>query len=75
MSENLPTPSDFQQTYERIKGILDEARAKAYRAINTAMVTAYWEIGRAIVEQEQQGQQRAEYGKGPAGRAFPTPNC
>ena len=28
------------------------------------MVAAYWEIGRAIVEQEQQGQQRAEYGKG-----------
>ena len=27
-------------------------------------VTAYWEIGRAVVEQEQQGQQWAEYGKG-----------
>ena len=28
---------------------------RAYRAINTAMVAAYWEIGRIIVEQEQQG--------------------
>ncbi len=63
-SESLPTPSGFEQTYERIKAILDEARARAYRAINTAMVRAYWEIGRLIVEQEQQGQQRAEYGRG-----------
>ena len=59
----LPTPTGFQQTYERIKAILSEARARAYRAINTAMVAAYWEIGRVIVEQEQQGQQRAEYGR------------
>jgi len=61
--EILPTPTGFQQTYERIKAILSEARARAYRAINTAMVAAYWEIGRVIVEQEQQGQQRAEYGR------------
>jgi predicted nuclease of restriction endonuclease-like (RecB) superfamily len=64
MSEMLPTPSGLQQTYEQIKTILTEARARAHRAINTAMVAAYWEIGRVIVEQEQQGQQRAEYGKG-----------
>jgi predicted nuclease of restriction endonuclease-like (RecB) superfamily len=64
MTENLPTLADFQQTYAQIKAILTEARNRAYRAINTAMVAAYWEIGRVIVEQEQQGQQRAEYGKG-----------
>jgi len=64
MSGTLPTPPDFQQTYERIKGILNEARAEAYRAINTAMVAADWEVGRVIVEQQQQGRQRAEYGKG-----------
>ncbi len=64
MSETPPTSSGFQQTYERIRAILSEARAQAYRAINTAMVAAYWEIGRVIVEEEQQGQRRAEYGKG-----------
>ena len=64
MSENLPTPSGIQQTYERIRAILSEARARTNRAINTAMVTAYWEIGRVIVEEEQQGERRAEYGKG-----------
>lgn len=62
-SESVPAPSGFEQTYERIKAILDEARARAYRAINTAMVAAYWEIGRVIIEVEQQGQQRAEYGR------------
>ncbi len=64
MSETLPTPSGFHQVYERIRAILNEARDRAYRAINTAMVAAYWEIGRVIVEEEQQGQQRAEYGRG-----------
>jgi predicted nuclease of restriction endonuclease-like (RecB) superfamily len=63
VSETLPAPSDFQHTYERIRAILDDARARAYRAINTAMVAAYWEVGRVIVEEEQQGQQRAEYGQ------------
>ena len=60
----MPTPSCIQQTYQRIRSILSEARAGAYRAINAAMVAAYWEIGRVIIEEEQQGQQRAGYGKG-----------
>jgi len=63
MSDLLTATSGFEQTYERIRAILDEARSRAYRAINTAMVTAYWEIGRVIVEEEQRGQQRAEYGR------------
>jgi len=63
MSDTPLASSGFRQTYERIKNILSEARAQAYRAINTAMVAAYWEIGRIIVEEQQQGQQRAEYGK------------
>ncbi|MBN2578054.1 MAG: hypothetical protein JXB10_03605 [Pirellulales bacterium] len=64
MNEQLPTTPGFEQTCQRIKTILAEVRQNAYRAINVAMVTAYWEIGRITVEQEQQGQERAEYGKG-----------
>ena len=64
MSDDLPTSTGVQQIYQRIKAILSDARARAYRAINTAMVAAYWEIGRVIVEEEQQGRERAEYGKG-----------
>jgi DUF1016 N-terminal domain len=57
-----PTP-DFEQAYERIRAVLVDARNHAYQAINAAMVAAYWEIGRAIVEEEQRGQERADYGK------------
>ncbi len=46
-----------------IKSILSQARQKAYIAINSAMVEAYWNIGRRIVEEEQNGADRAEYGK------------
>jgi len=49
--------------YDRIRSILDEARKQSWQAVNTAMLLAYWEIGRAIVEEEQQGEVRAEYGK------------
>ncbi len=48
--------------YGRIQAILAEARSQAWRAVNSAMVAAYWEIGRAIVEDEQHGRGRAEYG-------------
>lgn len=46
-----------------VKEILKNARQKAYTAINSAMVEAYWKIGRRIVEEEQSGRERAEYGK------------
>ena len=47
--------------YNRIKEILSSARAKAYSAVNFAMVEAYWEIGKSIVE-KQGGNATAEYG-------------
>ena len=49
--------------YIQIKQILDEARKQAYRSINSVMVQAYWNIGKLIVEEEQKGKNRAEYGK------------
>lgn len=45
-----------------IKAILTAARMKVYNTINSAMVEAYWHIGKRIFEEEQQGQERAEYG-------------
>lgn len=48
--------------YDNIKTVLDTAKAKAYSAVNFAMVEAYWNIGRLIVE-KQDGENRAEYGK------------
>ncbi|MBR5841615.1 MAG: DUF1016 domain-containing protein, partial [Bacteroidaceae bacterium] len=49
--------------FAEIRQILINARKTAYKAVNFAMVTAYWNIGRLIVEDEQQGNTRAEYGK------------
>jgi len=46
-----------------IKLILEKARQKAYSAINTAMVEAYWLVGQRIVQEEQNGKERAAYGK------------
>ncbi|MBQ2808963.1 MAG: DUF1016 family protein [Bacteroidaceae bacterium] len=46
-----------------IRNIIIEARHKAYSAINTAMVEAYWLTGKRIVEEEQGGKERADYGK------------
>ncbi len=43
--------------------IIEEGRKKAYQAINTSMVEAYWLAGKRIVEEELQGQERAAYGK------------
>lgn len=46
-----------------ISELLDSARKQAKTAVNLSMVYAYYEIGRRIYEEEQQGKERAEYGK------------
>ena len=49
--------------YREIRAVLEAARTGAYRAVNTAMVQAYWQVGRLIVENEQGGRKRAAYGE------------
>ena len=49
--------------YNDIRAILKKARTQACTAVNSAMVQAYWNIGRRIVEEEQKGKARAEYGQ------------
>jgi predicted nuclease of restriction endonuclease-like (RecB) superfamily len=49
--------------YSDIKNILQKARDNAYRQVNFIMVEAYWNIGKQIVLQEQNGEDRAKYGK------------
>lgn len=46
-----------------IKQIIERAQREAFSSINKAMIQAYWMLGRRIVEQEQGGAARAEYGK------------
>jgi hypothetical protein len=48
---------------EDVRSILRQARGQVYAAANAAMVQAYWQIGHRIVEEEQGGATRAEYGR------------
>ena len=57
------TISASSHLFAEIREVLVTARRTAYKAVNFAMVTAYWNVGRLIVEDEQQGNTRAEYGK------------
>lgn len=58
MSKQAPAPA----IYQRIRTILEAARAGVARTVNTTQVIANWLIGREIVEDEQQGKKRADYG-------------
>ena len=59
---NEPDIIHIDCLYQGIRTILSTAREQAYRAVNTTMVQSYWQIGKRIVEEEQQGAARAQYG-------------
>ena len=52
----------YQSVIDDVKGIISSGMESAYNATSRAMVLTYWNVGRRIVEQEQNGNQRAEYG-------------
>lgn len=52
-----------QDIYQDIRQIIERGRRQANRQVNLAMVQAYWLVGKRIVEEEQQGEVRATYGK------------
>jgi predicted nuclease of restriction endonuclease-like (RecB) superfamily len=60
MSEIEKTNIDF---YNKVVDLLKETRKSVVRTINKTMVLTYFEIGRIIVEEEQKGKSKAEYGK------------
>ncbi|XQC04655.1 DUF1016 N-terminal domain-containing protein [Arcobacter cryaerophilus gv. pseudocryaerophilus] len=49
--------------YQEIKELLYSAKNRVYQTINTTMTQTYFQIGKRIVEEEQGGETRAEYGK------------
>jgi predicted nuclease of restriction endonuclease-like (RecB) superfamily len=61
MSKELTQNIDI--LYQRIQDVLNQARERVYYTANFEMVQAYWNIGKLIVEEEQNGKERAEYGK------------
>ena len=52
----------YNNLLDNIGQTIETARQNAVKAVNTELVKANWEIGRHIVEFEQHGQERAEYG-------------
>jgi len=54
--------NEVSKIYSDIAELLNVARVKAYHAVNSIMVETYWKIGQRIVEEEQGGSSRAEYG-------------
>jgi predicted nuclease of restriction endonuclease-like (RecB) superfamily len=53
----------YSDIHEGIVALLQAARTASARSVNALMTASYWEIGRRIVEFEQQGETRAEYGE------------
>lgn len=59
----MSKPSLNNNLYKKIADLLSAAKQNVVRTVNQTMVYTYYEIGRMIVEDEQQGKERAEYGK------------
>lgn len=85
MRKKDKTQQNPEDLFGRIVIILEEARDNVVRVVNTQMVLAYWMIGREIVQELQNGAERAEYGKqvieelssrlnGKYGKGFSTSN-
>jgi predicted nuclease of restriction endonuclease-like (RecB) superfamily len=56
-------PNNYQTLKEEIKLLLSQGREKAFVSVNTILVQTYWQVGRHIVEFEQNGSEKAKYGK------------
>lgn len=70
MNHDNPSPSlprtngaNYSALVTEISHLLTQARKQSVRAVNAIMTTTYWQIGRHIVEYEQGGKARAEYGE------------
>ena len=54
---------NYQQVLSEVKQLVQQARVASARSVNAIMTATYWEIGRRIVQMEQKGKIRAEYGE------------
>jgi predicted nuclease of restriction endonuclease-like (RecB) superfamily len=63
LSANSTLSDEFTPLLTHIAAVIQQSRQQVQLAVNSAMVHCYWQIGRLIVEHEQEGQARAAYGK------------
>jgi predicted nuclease of restriction endonuclease-like (RecB) superfamily len=59
---SIPTNSGYQNLIQQIGGLLDQGRQQASQAVNNLLVQTYWQIGQHIVEFEQGGKAKSDYG-------------
>ncbi|KAA3605832.1 MAG: DUF1016 domain-containing protein [Planctomycetota bacterium] len=59
----VPRPDGYNDILSGITDVISTARSAAARTVNTIMTATYWEVGRRIVEYEQGGTERAQYGQ------------
>ena len=55
--------NNTEKLFNEVKSLLKQARNSVVQNINTTMVVSYFEIGKLIVENQQKGKERAQYGK------------
>jgi hypothetical protein len=60
--EELPALAGYDEVLSGIVELLEAARHTSVRAVNAVMTATYWEVGRRIMEGEQRGAGRADYG-------------
>ena len=68
MSKKITVHENLEENYANklyidISNVLNEKRKQAYIAVSQSMLQAYWQIGKIIIEEEQNGELRSEYGK------------
>jgi len=63
MTKIKPIPENYDNVRDGIVELLKAARSAAARNVNSIMTAVYWDIGRRIVEFEQAGKKRADYGE------------
>ena len=61
--KTIPATISYDSMFSGVAGLLEEARRTSARAVNSIMTATYWEIGRRIVDYEQRGKSKADYGK------------
>jgi predicted nuclease of restriction endonuclease-like (RecB) superfamily len=64
MSKEIASPAAYQDLLQEIGHAIHGARQQAAQAVNTLLVQTYWHIGQHIVEFEQGGKEKADYGSG-----------
>lgn len=62
MKLSKTSKKDYSSLIDSIGSLLEQGKKQAYQAVNTILVKTYWEIGKRIVEYEQEGKEKADYG-------------